>query len=155
MRCSLIILMYQKTRAQDDTSAANSDSLFDSPMEMRMFLQLPFRLPSPAWCASLEDPAPGGGLNWQDNDNNSLLIGLMRGLGRERKRSWKSKKEGDKDRNIYSTGVQDKISNWNQQLTFCVSGERVGRDLKSGFTSLTLFIGNMIIFISKLYHSMS
>lgn len=79
----------------------------------------------------------------------------MRGLGRERKRSWKSKKEGDKDRNIYSTGVQDKISNWNQQLTFCVSREWAGRDLKSGFTSLTLFIGNMIIFISKLYHPMS
>ena len=50
----------------------------------------------------------------------------MRGLGRERKRSWKSKKEGDKDRNIYSTGVQDKISNWNQQLTFYVPGEQAG-----------------------------
>ena len=67
MKCSLIILMmYQKTRAQDDPSAANSDSLFDSPMEMRMSLQLPFHLPSPAWCTSLEDPAPraggGGGL---------------------------------------------------------------------------------------------
>lgn len=79
----------------------------------------------------------------------------MRGLGRERKRSWKSKKEGDKDRNIYSTGVQDKISNWNQQLTFYVPGECAGRDLKDGFTSLTLFIGNMVIFISKLYQPMS
>ena len=61
MKCSLIILMmYPKTRAQDDPSTASSDSLFDSPVEVRMSLPLPFRLPSPAWCASLEDPAPGG-----------------------------------------------------------------------------------------------
>ena len=70
----------------------------------------------------------------------------MRGLGRERKRSWKSEKEGDEDRNIYSIGVQDKISDWNERLTFYVLGEWAGRDLEDGFTTLTLFIGNMVNF---------
>lgn len=63
----------------------------------------------------------------------------MRGLGRERKRSWKSEKEGDEGRNIYSTGVQDKISDWNERLTFYVLGEWAGRDLEDGFTTLTFY----------------
>lgn len=63
----------------------------------------------------------------------------MRGLGRERKRSWKSEKEGDEDRNIYSTGVQDKISDWNERLTFYVLGEWAGRGFAGWFHNTHAF----------------
>lgn len=73
----------------------------------------------------------------------------MRGLGRERKRSWKSKKEGDKDRNIYSTwwhsGQDFKLEPATHFSTY--PGSR--QNFKDGFISLTLFIGNMVIFITS------
>ena len=51
----------------------------------------------------------------------------MRGFGRERRRSWKSKKDGDKDRNIYSTGVKTRFqTGTSNSLSMCPGGEQAG-----------------------------